>query len=94
MWLRCFFLGTRARKEVGSASKNTDSEPIEFTQEELTLFTQRLEEGYDLTHDARYNAWLEYFHSAHGTLICKPIICICRVVCLEVYCLCLSMSSK
>ena len=30
-----------------------------FTEEEITLFTQRYEEGYDITHDKRYNYWLK-----------------------------------
>ena len=30
-----------------------------FTEEEITLFTQRYEEGYDITHDERYNYWLK-----------------------------------
>ena len=30
-----------------------------FTADEETLFTHRYENGYDLTHDARYNLWLQ-----------------------------------
>ena len=30
-----------------------------FTEEEITLFTQSYEEGYDITHDKRYNYWLK-----------------------------------
>ena len=30
-----------------------------FTEEEVALFTQRYEEGYDITHDKRYNYWLK-----------------------------------
>ena len=29
-----------------------------FTEEEVALFTKRYEEGYDLTHDKRYNYWV------------------------------------
>ena len=31
----------------------------DFTEEEVALFTKRYEEGYDLTHDKRYNYWLQ-----------------------------------
>ena len=30
-----------------------------FTEEEITLFTQRYKEGYDITHDEIYNYWLK-----------------------------------
>ena len=31
----------------------------DFTEEEVALFTKRYEEGYDLTHDKRYNYWVQ-----------------------------------
>lgn len=36
--------------------------PSEFTAEEIAKFTIRLEEGYDLDNDPRYNKWLEINH--------------------------------
>ena len=33
-----------------------------FTEEEISLFEGRFEDGYDLTHDARYNRWLSQYH--------------------------------
>ena len=30
-----------------------------FTEEEVVLFTKRYQEGYDLTHDKRYNYWVQ-----------------------------------
>lgn len=37
----------------------TSEMELTFTQEELTLFTKRFEEGYDLKQDDRYNLWLK-----------------------------------
>ena len=31
----------------------------DFTEEEVVLFTKRYSEGYDLTHDPRYNYWVQ-----------------------------------
>ena len=36
--------------------------PDEFTEEEISLFERRYEEGYDLAHDAQYNMWLSRYH--------------------------------
>jgi len=33
-----------------------------FTEEETSLFEKRFENGYDLTHDSRYNLWLSQYH--------------------------------
>ena len=33
-----------------------------FTEEETSLFEKRFENGYDLTHDTRYNLWLCQYH--------------------------------
>ncbi|XP_065891048.1 uncharacterized protein [Dysidea avara] len=40
-----------------SSSKSIPS--TYFSEEETMLFTRRYEEGYDLTHDKRYNRWLQ-----------------------------------
>ena len=40
----------------------TGSLPITFTEDEVRLFELRLENGYDLKHDQRYNKWLELHH--------------------------------
>ena len=39
--------------------KTADGGEGSFTEEEIKLFETRLENGYDLTIDDRYNAWLE-----------------------------------
>ena len=33
-----------------------------FSPEEIHIFNRRYENGYDLTHDSRYNRWLQEFH--------------------------------
>ena len=38
------------------------SDDVIFSYDELDLFKRRYENGYDLTHDSRYNLWLEAFH--------------------------------
>ena len=35
---------------------------LTFSCKEITLFEQRYVNGYDLTHDMRYNKWLSIFH--------------------------------
>ncbi len=42
-----------------SGSEDSDSPPVLFTAKERECFQQRYEEGYDLTHDERYNEWLK-----------------------------------
>lgn len=37
----------------------------QFSEEELECFQRRFEEGYDLTHDDRYNKWLSVKHPNH-----------------------------
>ena len=37
-----------------------------FTEEEDQKFAERLEEGYDLTIDARYNLWLETYYPSRA----------------------------
>ena len=34
---------------------------IDFSSEEISKFERRLEEGYDIKSDVRYNAWLSEF---------------------------------
>lgn len=33
-----------------------------FTEEEDHIFSRRLEEGFDITTDERYNLWLKTYH--------------------------------
>ena len=48
----------RAKKKVKPSAKQTPA--IEtFTPDEIKLFTQRFDNGYDLKHDERYNMWLK-----------------------------------
>ena len=35
---------------------------FDFTDEEISLFERRFENGYDLTGDKRYNLWLSRYH--------------------------------
>ena len=35
---------------------------IQFTDEEHALFSRRLENGYDIQTDDKYNLWLEVYH--------------------------------
>ena len=46
---------------VNTSQQISESLP-EFTAKEIAKFTTRLEEGYDLDNDARYNKWLEINH--------------------------------
>ncbi len=59
---------------------------LDFSEEEVDFFSLRLEEGYDLTHDDRYNAWLDQFHSTQGKVsaafICE--VCPSTMVCSDV----------
>ena len=61
--------------------KNSGTEQLPatqtFTSDELKLFTQRLENGYDLKHDERYNQWLKENHPARsggGTCTCIAFV--------------------
>ena len=47
---------------VQLASPQLVAAPISFSEEEISLFSRRYEEGYDLTHDQRYNLWLKQYH--------------------------------
>ena len=47
-------------------TQSTDSNTY-FTSEEISCFTRRYENGYDLTNDVRYNKWLEKAHPSSIT---------------------------
>ena len=53
--------------EKHAQGRMRDKSATKFTEEEITLFEKRFENGYNLTIDARYNTWLREFHqeSAH-----------------------------
>ena len=51
-----------------SCSDNPDSH---FTPEEIAKYTRRMEEGYDLTDDLRYNHWLSLQLSATNENTCN-----------------------
>jgi len=40
-------------------SSTASEETPQFTAAEIALYERRLEEGYDLTTDVKYNAWLK-----------------------------------
>lgn len=40
---------------------------LNFSLEEQVLFERRYEEGYDITTDVRYNAWLNLYHPTGST---------------------------
>ena len=46
-------------KTADSRGKCEGESITSFTEKEIKLFETRLENGYDLTTDARYNAWLK-----------------------------------
>ena len=39
-----------------------------FSPEEIHIFNRRYENGYDLTHNCRYNRWLQEFHLSDTSL--------------------------
>ena len=46
---------------------------IHFSPEEVVLFTKRMENGYDLTHDQRYNLWQSMHSSSDLTSFGKCV---------------------
>ena len=46
---------------------------IHFSPEEVVLFTKRMENGYDLTHDQRYNLWRSMHSSSDLTSFGKCV---------------------
>jgi len=57
----------RQKQPKGKPRKNgpqgeVSSSSITFSQNEMTKFAHRFENGYDITTDERYNAWLGIFH--------------------------------
>ena len=75
-----------------------------FTEEENRIFTRRLEEGYDLQTDAKYNLWLKTYYSslyseglyyATGVCVCVCVcvcvLCVCVCVCVCRHCMCVSL---
>lgn len=44
------------------------SPSAQFTQEEIELYKHRYEEGFDLTHDSRYNQWVKLNHPVSESL--------------------------
>ena len=64
-----------------ATEKSSDSEVIpEFTAAEVALYKRRLEEGYDLTTDVKYIAWLKLQDTGSKLLViyvaCK---CYCNI---------------
>ena len=51
-------VSTKVSKAQHSLCVENPPEPV-FTAKELELFTTRFENGFDLTHDDRYNLWLK-----------------------------------
>ena len=56
----------RSRKakqlQKSSRQKNVSTKATSFSDNEFVLFSQRYENGYDITTDERYNAWVEAYH--------------------------------
>ena len=46
-------------KKTGSRKKVKDAQETTFTPEEIKIFERRLENGYDILTDDRYNLWLK-----------------------------------
>ena len=46
---------------------------VSFSCEELELFQRRYENGYDLTHDVRYNLWLKSLQRKFTTLAIRQV---------------------
>ena len=51
---------------INEISYNEEDEPL-FPDEEVMLYTKRMQEGYDITTDERYNNWL-------SQQACKPLV--------------------
>ena len=51
-----------------------------FTVEEESLFTQRYNNGYDLTIDSRYNQWLKVKHGKENYVIGTMVMYLINVV--------------
>lgn len=47
---------------------------LTFSSDEMLLFQQRYEEGYDLAHDVRYMRWLEMYHPGHSITECSSVV--------------------
>ena len=50
----------REQRKIEKA--NLEKTKADFTPKEIELFTTRLDNGYDLKHDTRYNLWLKINH--------------------------------
>ena len=41
---------------------------VEFTEEEITRFKRRFEEGFDIESDERFNLWKQIHHPEHDQI--------------------------
>ena len=57
------------RKPTGRQKKGQTHTDASFTDSELSKFSTRYENGYDITTDERYNLWLETYHNHHSDTI-------------------------
>ena len=64
-----FYTPMRKSKSAlkSDASTKDDVQDLEFTEEEQARFIRRLQEGYDITSDARYNLWLKKYSAPTET---------------------------
>ena len=67
MWYRVTLSVLSDYTDTGCVRVPSSLAPI-FTEEELTKFACRYEEGYDLECDSRYNLWLETYHPSETSL--------------------------
>ena len=62
-------------KNAGSsATPQSMHTPLEFSEEQVAIFTRRYEEGYDVFVDKHYVAWLEINHPAQFHLKIRPVM--------------------
>ena len=57
---------TKMKGKLTHEKAEHGSKSLPFTEEEIKLFETRFENGYDLTTDERYNAWLRAKHPSGG----------------------------
>ena len=58
-------------EELSVSLSTTEQDTLtrtDFTESEDRLFKERFENGYDLTSDSRYNAWVELNHPQSAVL--------------------------
>ncbi len=61
-----------AKKVPVSSPCPSSPVPVTFSEKELARFQHRYDEGYDLTHNVRYNLWVEMYHPESQSPVQDP----------------------